>query len=397
MHRSKFNLPAMQPNLIAFANLFAPAAHLYFGLKRRLGERKSETCNSITTTSTTNTIFNSLNDPAFLAGSFSFINTIVSHTNTNRFMKASLLKSKFLSVAIASLFFISAAFGQTGSQIFASGSGNFIVPAGVTKITVVVRGAGGGGGSNSTQSDGAGGGGGGGVARVIDYVVSPGQSIAYFVGTAGTAGTNGGNGGSGGQSYFGSSTLLFANGGTGGSGKTSGLNPGSGGAAGSAGGTITPTPSAFTGGAGAIGRDNPNGTGGGGGSSAGTGSVGDAGDAGGSNGGVGGTAPTGGFNGGAGGDGNTNGTVGSSPGGGGGGSGDDDGTAPIPSGGAGGAGQVEITWTCPTVTSISYATEICITTTSSSPIRVGTAGGTYSSTPGGLSIDPGTGIINASL
>lgn len=76
------------------------------------------------------------------------------------------------------------AFAQSGSQSLTT-SGVFIVPAGVTTITVELVGAGGSGGGN-----GGGGGGGGGYASGI-YSVTPGDSIYVDVGSAG-GGPNGG-------------------------------------------------------------------------------------------------------------------------------------------------------------------------------------------------------------
>jgi|GEM_PF-5604753 len=68
--------------------------------------------NSITTTGTTNNIINSLNDPAFLAGSFSFIQPSNTTPNTS-FMKVT-LRTFFLPLfAIAFCLVSSFAFGQT--------------------------------------------------------------------------------------------------------------------------------------------------------------------------------------------------------------------------------------------------------------------------------------------
>jgi hypothetical protein len=67
---------------------------------------------------------------------------------------------------------------QTTSQSFTA-SGTFVVPAGVTSITVELVGAGGSGGGN-----GGGGGGGGGYASGI-YAVIPGDSFSVDVGTGG--------------------------------------------------------------------------------------------------------------------------------------------------------------------------------------------------------------------
>ena len=67
------------------------------------------------------------------------------------------------------------------------GSETFIVPTGVTSITVSVWGAGGGGGGcNSSGDGGSGGGGGGATTRVI--AVTPGDTFTYNVGIGGAGG-----------------------------------------------------------------------------------------------------------------------------------------------------------------------------------------------------------------
>ncbi|MEB2776208.1 hypothetical protein SYJ56_12870 [Algoriphagus sp. D3-2-R+10] len=72
------------------------------------------------------------------------------------------------------------AFGQT--QTFSTpGSDTFIVPAGVTSITVETWGAGGRGGSRSGSNGDTGGGGGGAYSRSI-LSVTPGQTINFYVG-----------------------------------------------------------------------------------------------------------------------------------------------------------------------------------------------------------------------
>lgn len=73
---------------------------------------------------------------------------------------------------------------QSGSQSFTA-TGTFIVPSGVTTISIELLGAGGSGGGN-----GGGGGGGGGYASGI-YTVTPGDSIYIIIGSAG-GGPNGG-------------------------------------------------------------------------------------------------------------------------------------------------------------------------------------------------------------
>lgn len=114
---------------------------------------------------------------------------------------------------------------QLRTVIFGSGSGNWVVPVGVTAIEAVVIAGGGGGGGASSHRGGPGGE--GGVAHGF-YSVTPGQSLSYTIGPGG-AGVNGsGNGGSGSASSLGS--LLSATGGGGGS-----VGAGSVGAAGTAG------------------------------------------------------------------------------------------------------------------------------------------------------------------
>jgi hypothetical protein len=105
---------------------------------------------------------------------------------------------------------------------FTTGSGNWIVPAGVTKIVVEVWG-GGGGGSNSA------GGGGGGYVRAA-LVVTPGTSIAYVVGFGGQ-GQNADLTNATGESStvsFGNK-LITATGGSGGGGTQTGMSVATGG------------------------------------------------------------------------------------------------------------------------------------------------------------------------
>jgi gliding motility-associated-like protein len=143
-------------------------------------------------------------------------------------------------------------------------AGAWVVPCGVTSITVEVYGAGGGGGGGgggsmggSCPTIGGGGGGGGGYAAITINVI-PGSNFNYSVGSGGCGGSNGGDlsngshGNSGGNSSFsgldaGSNPInLIANGGARGDrGNTcspwgSG-NPGNGGAGGSANGGSTNT------------------------------------------------------------------------------------------------------------------------------------------------------------
>lgn len=133
---------------------------------------------------------------------------------------------------------------QVGGQAFngriysSAGTDTYIVPNGVTSITVKVWGAGGGGGAGS-GGGGIGGNGGGGGFTQTDLAVTPGQVLNIEVGTAGAgAGSNrlGGNGGGYSAVKNGSTFLAQAGGGGGGGGTNAGVNA-SGGAAGSGGGT----------------------------------------------------------------------------------------------------------------------------------------------------------------
>lgn len=95
-------------------------------------------------------------------------------------------------------------------QLFTA-NGSFIVPAGVTKIKVLVYGGGAGGGCGNIP--GGGGGGAGGYAEGIYTVVSL-SSYAVVIGTGGTGGLSGLPGTNGGASSFGA--LISASGGLGG-------------------------------------------------------------------------------------------------------------------------------------------------------------------------------------
>ena len=75
------------------------------------------------------------------------------------------------------------------SRVELTTSGNFIVPAGVTKLKV--SGCGGGGGGTSGGSEGGGGGAGAALYTYIINVIS-GESIAYTIGAGGAGGISGG-------------------------------------------------------------------------------------------------------------------------------------------------------------------------------------------------------------
>lgn len=193
-----------------------------------------------------------------------------------------------------------------------TGSGNFIVPCGVTSITVKCWGGGGAGQGDNTNNTIGGGGGGSGAYCTSTIVVTPGQSFAYSVGVGGTANStstfNASQNGT--ASTFGT---LSAGGGSGGNGSAGGA----GGVA--SGGTINTN--------GVAGSNNAAGAGGNGGGPA-PGSGGAA-----SNGGADGSSAAGG---------------GAAPGGGGGGAGDATVLGVVvqsKASGAGGAGSITVTFT----------------------------------------------------
>jgi hypothetical protein len=108
--------------------------------------------------------------------------------------------------------------GFTNMVTYTSGSGNWTVPAGVTRFKVMVLGGGGGGASSFMTVPAVGGGSGGCAIKIFNSVV-PGTVCAYVVGTGGTAGafSNPGTGGNGVASTFTySGTTLTGNGGNGG-------------------------------------------------------------------------------------------------------------------------------------------------------------------------------------
>lgn len=103
-------------------------------------------------------------------------------------------------------------FGLNEAVFTATGSNSWVVPAGVTSVSVVAVG-GGGGGCRSTS---AGGGGSGGDLRYYNNLsVTPGETLTITVGSGGTRGTTGGDGGFS-RVARGGTTLLEAAGGGGG-------------------------------------------------------------------------------------------------------------------------------------------------------------------------------------
>ena len=229
---------------------------------------------------------------------------------------------KLLCLGMFLINFISSA--QTTTQtITATGSGTFVIPCGVSSITVETWGGGGaGGGSTSSTALGGGGGAGGTYASSI-ITVSSGQSISYSVGAGAPAATA--VGARGGDTWFVNNTTLLAKGGNGGTAPNyTTVAGGLGTTTGSIGGTLVK------------GADGSNATL----------TQGGAGGRGGNNGGVGGAARS---NSGNGGDGNS----GSQPGGGGGGAYVGNGTDRY--GGSGGNGQIKITYNTPPVLTVSNA------------------------------------------
>jgi hypothetical protein len=138
------------------------------------------------------------------------------------------------------LYVVGGGIGTQNTDIYnTAGSGTFVVPTGVTSITVKVWGAGGAGG-NGSGSTGIGGGGGGGGFTQSTLTVTPGATLTYNVGTGGTANTTasyGGNGGGYSAVLNGATVLIQAGGGGGGAGTTSTATGGQGGAGGGASGT----------------------------------------------------------------------------------------------------------------------------------------------------------------
>lgn len=128
--------------------------------------------------------------------------------------------------------------GNTGAEntlIYSTaGSNTFVVPSGVTSITVKAWGAGGSGG-NGSSSTGSGGAGGGGGFSQATLTVTPGESLTVNVGSGGTKASAASNGGYGGgfSALLRSSTYLIQAGGGGGGGAAySTSNGGAGGAGG---------------------------------------------------------------------------------------------------------------------------------------------------------------------
>ena len=278
------------------------------------------------------------------------------------------------SILVATALFDVSAFAQNTQTYATAGNHTFIVPAGVTQITVEAWGGGGRGGTRTTNGRGGGGGGGAYVKSTI--TVTPSSTINLHVGAGSTTAT------AGGDSWVVNDATVLAEGGR------SGQNNNNDGATGgSAASSIGDT--RYSGGNGANSGSN---YGGGGGSSAGTAANGNNGSTS-----TGGTAPAGGGNGG---NGRTSsqgdGTAGLAPGGGGGGAYRS--TYGTRTGGAGANGRVVITW-CenPDIPTITADASICsgdnITLeVISGDLNDATAWHWYSGSCGGTTAGTGTSI-----
>lgn len=95
---------------------------------------------------------------------------------------------------------------------------SWVVPAGVTSISVLCIGGGGGGGYGSSTTSRGSGGGGGAMCWSNNIAVTPGETLTVVPGASGIAGTSSAAGGNGGDSYVarGAANLVLAKGGTGG-------------------------------------------------------------------------------------------------------------------------------------------------------------------------------------
>ncbi len=124
-------------------------------------------------------------------------------------------------LVLVSSFSFNSSFAQT-KTITLTGSGSWVVPTGVSSITVSCWGAGGAGGGSSSSTSIEFGGGGGGAYSSKTLTVTAGTTYYYSVGEGGVA-----NGGNGGNSWFNSSnsqgTTLVASGGKGATSSIGGL------------------------------------------------------------------------------------------------------------------------------------------------------------------------------
>lgn len=95
-----------------------------------------------------------------------------------------------------------------GREYFASGSGSWTAPAGVTKVFITAIAGGGGGGSGASGGNAGSGGGGGASLVKYPYTVIPGNSYSYSVGAKGVKGAlNADDATAGGNTTFDAITL----------------------------------------------------------------------------------------------------------------------------------------------------------------------------------------------
>ena len=252
------------------------------------------------------------------------------------------IRPKGIKVLLAAVSLCSSMAAWAQNTTTYTASGTFVVPSGVTSITVECWGGGGGGGGTAVNPSRGGGGGGGSYAKSV-ISTTGGTSYVVTVGAGGLAGTNsGGNGGQGGASSL--AALVIAPGGNGGNGGISGTPNGIAGtgATGATGDVV------FNGGNGTDATGTYSGAGGGGAGTAASGNNATTS--------TGGVAVTGGGAGAAGRTTSAAGLAGSTPGGG--GSGGFRASTTVRAGGAGGAGKVSITYTCPAIVSLPYTVAI---------------------------------------
>ena len=299
------------------------------------------------------------------------------HSNSLLSLLTSKFSAKFRLLVMVLFVFLTPmfSFGQS-PQAFDS-NGTFIVPAGVTSITVQAWGAGGSGGGSSNAgflSARGGGGGGGGAYATATFAVIPGGSLPVVVGTGGT-GVSGDSGTSGSFSTItGYTGIIYAAGGSGGVANKSGGEPagGSGGTVATSKGTPIAGGNGVDGDSGAFIRSG-------------------AGGAGANSGGAGGSSVT---------SGTSDGKLGLQPGGGGSGS-RTSGSGGYQTGGNGGNGKVIISWVCPTYafTAAASATAICGSGSStvkltSTSLPAGTYTVTYNTTNPGSSGNTATMVFS---
>ena len=130
----------------------------------------------------------------------------------------------------------------TTTNFSTQGSASYVVPSGISSITVKMWGGGGGGGAGGDSTTGGAGGGAGYVTASLS--VTAGETLTVYVGGGGTGGTystSGGGGGGGGYSslYRSATPLAIAAGGGGGGGGRTGTDVTQTGGAGGAGGGTT--------------------------------------------------------------------------------------------------------------------------------------------------------------